>query len=333
MPETPSTSAALVVQTPEGMPAMLEHCRLIYDERDQIIGHATLAAAEKQRRIVSAIERFITEKEPRDDARRATRVLECAVGAALGPAPDPADSQRTDLDPSLAGEGSVIDYHDRHRFRLMFEWRDLWEPVLAKTALSRAQVLQMIDHARRPRPPLPEGQWDVILADPPWRYDFAPTEESAIERHYPTLPVEAICNFVADDGRPMTDVFTTEAVLFLWATAPKLREALQVLDAWGFAYKTHAVWDKERPGMGHWFMGQHELLLVGTKGNFSPPTAAQRIASVIHESRGAHSVKPGLVPTLIEEWFPRDSYLELFGRVHREKWVVWGNDPNVANGS
>lgn len=61
------------------------------------------------------------------------------------------------------------------------------------------------------------------------------------------------------------------AVLFLWATAPKLKEALEVMEAWGFEYRTNAVWDKEIIGMGYWFRGQHELLLVGVKGEFSPP--------------------------------------------------------------
>lgn len=50
-----------------------------------------------------------------------------------------------------------------------------------------------------------------------------------------------------------------DSVLFMWATSPKLPQALEVMAAWGFAYKTHSIWDKVLIGMGYWFRGQHEL--------------------------------------------------------------------------
>ena len=62
-----------------------------------------------------------------------------------------------------------------------------------------------------------------------------------------------------------------DCVLYMWATAPKLREALQVVAAWGFEYVTNAVWVKDRIGMGYWFRGRHELLLVAKRGAVSPP--------------------------------------------------------------
>jgi len=106
--------------------------------------------------------------------------------------------------------------------------------------------------------PLPEGKYEVILADPPWKYDFSKDSTDSIEYHYPTMILEEIKNLKV----PSAD----NAVLFLWATAPKLKEALEVIESWGFKYKTCAVWDKEWIGMGYWFRGQHELLLVGIKG-------------------------------------------------------------------
>lgn len=169
---------------------------------------------------------------------------------------------------------------------------------------------------------LPPGQYDVILADPPWRYDFAPTDSASIERHYPTLEVEKICALVP----PAAD----DAALFLWATAPKLREALQVLDAWGFEYKTHAVWDKRRVGMGYWFLGRHELLLVGTRGDFSPPPPEARVASVLEEDRGPHSRKPSVAYDVIETAFPSARRLEMFARSGREGWTVWGDQAEDA---
>lgn len=100
-------------------------------------------------------------------------------------------------------------------------------------------------------------KYEVIYADPPWRYDFSKSNSREIENQYPTMSVDEICSLKV----PTAD----NAVLYLWATAPKLLEALRVMDAWGFEYKTNAVWDKQIIGMGYWFRGQHELLLVVEK--------------------------------------------------------------------
>ena len=100
-------------------------------------------------------------------------------------------------------------------------------------------------------PPMVDGKYDVLLADPPWRYKFTKTKSRAIENQYHTMALENIKRLQV----PSED----NAVLFLWATAPKLLEALDVMSAWGFEYKTCAVWDKAQIGMGFWFRGQHEL--------------------------------------------------------------------------
>jgi len=100
-------------------------------------------------------------------------------------------------------------------------------------------------------------KYQVIYADPPWRYSFSKSKSRKIENQYPTMSVEEICamDIPSDDN----------AVLYLWATSPKLLEAIKVMEAWGFTYKTHAIWDKEKVGMGYWFRGQHEILMVGVK--------------------------------------------------------------------
>lgn len=165
---------------------------------------------------------------------------------------------------------------------------------------------------------LPKGVYEVILADPPWRYQFSETQSREIENHYPTMDLENIKSLKV----PSAD----NAVLFLWATAPKLEEALEVLNAWGFTYKTCAVWDKERIGMGYWFRGQHELLLLGTKGTFPTPEPSARVSSVIHSVRERHSTKPEVVYEIIESMFPDRTYLEMFCREPRKGWEVWGNE-------
>ena len=166
--------------------------------------------------------------------------------------------------------------------------------------------------------PIPDGKYNVILADPPWRYAFSESRSREIENHYPTMDLEEIkaLDIPADD----------DAVLLLWTTAPKLEESLQVLNAWGFTYRTCAVWDKERIGMGYWFRIQHEILLVGARGSFPVPAPDRRISSVIRAPRSEHSRKPDVVHEIIERMFPNRKYLELFARAERPGWDVWGNE-------
>jgi len=167
-------------------------------------------------------------------------------------------------------------------------------------------------------PALPAGDFDVWLADPPWPYDFSKSESRAIRQKYPTMTIEQI--------KALNLPRTENAVLFLWGTPPKLREALEVMEAWGFQYKTHAVWDKEIIGMGYWFRGQHEVLLVGVKGKGIPPEAGERVSSIIRERRtDIHSRKPERVYEIIENMFPNQKKIELFQTKLRNGWVGWGN--------
>ncbi|MGH9932138.1 MAG: MT-A70 family methyltransferase, partial [Pyrinomonadaceae bacterium] len=91
-------------------------------------------------------------------------------------------------------------------------------------------------------------------------------------------------------------------------------------------YKTHAVWDKQKIGMGYWFRGQHELLLVGTRGKASPPEDAARVSSIFCEARGRHSAKPACVYEWIERAFPMHSKLEMYSRQSRDGWQAFGNE-------
>ena len=164
----------------------------------------------------------------------------------------------------------------------------------------------------------PKGQYDLILCDPPWQYDFSETGNREIENQYPTMTVEELENLKI----PLSD----DCVLFLWATAPKLREAISMIDAWGFQYKTHAIWDKTKIGMGYWFRGQHELLLVATRGNVSPPEQSDRVSSIFTEARTRHSAKPSCVYEWIESAFPNLTKCEMFCRAPRAGWAAWGNE-------
>lgn len=174
-------------------------------------------------------------------------------------------------------------------------------------------------------PALPAGKYAVILADPPWQYDFVEADNRAIENQYPTLTADEIACLEDADGRPVADLAADDAVLFLWATNPKLTEALRVIEGWGFRYVTNLVWVKDRIGMGYWARQRHELLLVATRGEMSPPPEGQRPDSVIEFPRGRHSAKPPTVHELIESIWPDTPKVEVFARETRDGWGSFGN--------
>ncbi len=167
-------------------------------------------------------------------------------------------------------------------------------------------------------PDLPAGQYRTLVIDPPWRYEHCKTYSREIEKEYPTMELEEIKSLKIPSAE--------NAILFLWSPAPKIEEALEVMNAWGFSYRTSAVWNKEIIGMGYWFRGQHEFLLVGVKGNVSPPEESARVSSVIHQRRGKHSKKPEITYEIIEKMFPNQQRIELFARNKREGWKSWGNE-------
>lgn len=173
-----------------------------------------------------------------------------------------------------------------------------------------------------PAPRLPRGPFELIYADPPWQLGN-PDGAYAPENHYPTMPLEEIKAIQAPAA--------ADALLFLWAVNCLLPEALEVLRAWGFTYKTNLCWDKGSIGLGVWTRNRHELLLVGRKGKYPPPAEELRPSSLFAAKRGRHSEKPQPVYELIERAYPSASKLELFARgTPRPGWAAWGNEVQAA---
>jgi len=167
---------------------------------------------------------------------------------------------------------------------------------------------------------LKNNKYSVIYADPPWRYNNSGYNTGVPDLHYPTMTNEEIANL------PIKNITTENAILFLWATNPLLKEALKVIEAWGFKYKTNMVWIKDKfTYYGFYCYGKHELLLIATKGSMLPRREGM-VESVIKADRGEHSKKPEIVYSIIENMFPGYTYLELFSRNKREKWYQWGNE-------
>jgi N6-adenosine-specific RNA methylase IME4 len=200
-----------------------------------------------------------------------------------------------------------------------------WEAAV-ETAEQEGEPVQerhvrfAVEHLYETRtPPLPNGKWQVLLADPPWQYDFSKSPSRDIENQYPTMPSEAIA------ALPVSDIAAEDCVLFLWVPSPKLPQGLTIMAAWGFDYKTCMVWVKDKIGMGYYARQQHELLLIGARGQLGLPSTDARPPSVILADRTNHSAKPAAVYGLIEAMYPQATKAELFARETREGWDSWGN--------
>lgn len=187
-------------------------------------------------------------------------------------------------------------------------------------------------------PPLPEGVFRVIYADPPWQYaseqhgkaseEYSKIgQDTVLATHYPSMATEAIC------ALPVRELAAENAVLFIWTTSPKLFEAADVIKAWGFTYKASIVWDKIKHNVGHYVSVRHEFLLIATRGSCQPDSKTLH-DSVVSIERTEHSVKPAYFRELIDEMYtPRgNDRIELFARgVLPDGWQGWGNEQPGAH--
>lgn len=177
-----------------------------------------------------------------------------------------------------------------------------------------------------------EGQYRVIYADPPWLYrdSAAPPIAGSLgkaERSYTGMTIEDIA------ALPVKAHALPNSVLLLWITAPLLLQnpgPREVIEAWGFSYRTSAVWDKVLGNYGHYFHVRHEHLAVCVRGHCTPDAPVPSPDSIMVERRGSeHSGKPAIARKIITQLWTRGPYLELFGRQRVPGWTVFGNDARL----
>lgn len=194
-------------------------------------------------------------------------------------------------------------------------------------------------------------KFNTIYADPPWSYDNKKTGRAldgtranmAADDKYSTMALEDIC------ALNIKGITEKDCILFMWSVVPLMPEAFKVIEAWGFKYKTMCTWRKiMSQGLGFWFRGQCEHLLVATKG--SPKAFRQQTANyyesewdiipgdqVFQHRVGRHSQKPShfreLISKAVQVSFDQPKKLELFARTREgmfgdheyEDWSVFGN--------
>jgi len=298
-------------------------CQRIFAQRDELVGQIDVAAALEALQRTGAIERYVRTREHKDSARRAARVLETAVGAAL---PD-AEGEKGGRGKKASHTCEGLSKDDCLRFRLMAKHRAVWWPQLVERALSRRQALAFIDVDRKPQrehktqsmtdlEALPAETFGCIYADPPWNYGNQGTR-AAQGGHYNGMSVEDICKL------PVARLPLPNAHLHLWTTNAFLFEARQVLEAWGFTYKSCFVWVKPQMGIGNYWRVSHEFLLLGVRGALS--FSNKGLKSWGEFKRGRHSAKPERVRDLIQRASPGE-YLEMFARRPVTGWWTWGNE-------
>jgi N6-adenosine-specific RNA methylase IME4 len=190
----------------------------------------------------------------------------------------------------------------------------------------RQKRIGRIEEISKDNAPLVEPRrYPIIYADPPWRYECVPggDHNRSIEEHYPTMELDEIC------ALPVPDIAADDAMLFLWSPAPKLAEALEVVTAWGFTYRTNLTWWKRgRIGVWDYARIEHEHLLVARRGDMPPPSPPERPRSVVTAKPGRNGEKPAEAYAIIERAYPGVSKIELFARRPRDGWAAWENQSN-----
>ncbi|KKL74181.1 hypothetical protein LCGC14_2067430, partial [marine sediment metagenome] len=189
--------------------------------------------------------------------------------------------------------------------------------------LSVAALRKVIRKVENPSVSIPAGKYRVIYADPPWYYagdqhGKAAPQATVLETHYTPMELEDIC------AMPVIDFAADDAVLFLWATSPKIFEAHQVAQAWGFTYKAMFVWDKVKHNVGGYNSVRHELLLICTRGSCTPdsPKLIDSVQTI--ERSGEHSEKPERFREIIDTLYTEGPKIELFARKKVKGWKYHG---------
>lgn len=183
--------------------------------------------------------------------------------------------------------------------------------------------------------PFPDKRYTVIYADPPWAYSQGGKTKSShgiASQHYPTMTTSEIC------AMPIKSICAAEGgtACFMWATFPNIAEAIKVMEAWGFEYKTAAfVWVKKNAKNGGNFMGlgaytraNAEVCLLGVTPDFKAGAMVKshRVHQVIEAPFDGHSKKPDEARRRIVELLGDVPRIELFARQRADGWDAWGNE-------
>lgn len=172
-----------------------------------------------------------------------------------------------------------------------------------------------------------ENKYKIIYADPPWSYkDKALSGNRGACCKYPVMHTTDMYLL------PVKKIAADDCILFMWVTMPMLPECFDLIEAWGFKYKTCAfVWIKKNKksdslfwGMGNWTRANAEICLIATKGK--PKRHAANVHSVLISPIEVHSKKPDEIRERIVQLCGDVPRIELFARQYADGWDCWGNE-------
>lgn len=177
--------------------------------------------------------------------------------------------------------------------------------------------------------PFPDKKYNIIYADPPWSYSDKGCNGNA-DSHYQTMKIDDICKLPVNTSGG--GIAADDCVLFLWTTYPMMKEALRLIEAWGFTYKSIAFqWVKQNRsgkgyffGLGRWTRGNTEPCLIAVKGK--PKRISASVSQLVFSPLRRHSEKPDEVRDRIVELMGDLPRIELFARNTAPGWDSWGNE-------
>jgi N6-adenosine-specific RNA methylase IME4 len=184
---------------------------------------------------------------------------------------------------------------------------------------------------------LPTKKYGLIVTDDAW--NFKPySYETGMDRHaanHYTVEKAYTAEELHERTKDRFECAAKDCVLAMWATVPHLAIAIDLLRLRGFRYKSHVIWRKIRKGKGrgtgYWFINEHELMLIGVRGNIPAPAPGTQWPSVIEAPVGKHSAKPEKFLEMLEEYFPTLPKIEFNRRGKpRPGWDAWGLEAEAA---
>jgi N6-adenosine-specific RNA methylase IME4 len=266
----------------------------------------TLSEAVAVKRALEPIERAAAQER-----MRAGRPMEnFSKGRALDAVATATGLHRTTLGKAEA----VVDAAEAEPERFGKLLEDMDRCGRANGPYRRLQNIKAAEAIRNEPPPLPRrGPYRVIAADPPWPFELRDEDPSRRAIYpYPTMTLAKIKTL------RVADIAHEDSVLWLWTTNFHMREAFDVLEAWGFEHKTILTWVKDRFGYGEWLRCQTEHVLLATRGR--PIVQLGSESTVLFAPVRAHSEKPDAFYDLVERLCPAPRYCELFSRRARPNW-------------
>jgi len=185
--------------------------------------------------------------------------------------------------------------------KLQAEAPDLAEEVRKGDRTIPQAKRELVKRTKKEASPLPSDKYRVLYADPPWKYSnsgiIGDTDHYGhVERHYPAMSIKELCAM----GEEIRAITEPNAVLFLWVTSPMLMVAFDVVEAWGFNYKTSMIWDKVKHNYGYYCSVRHECLFICTRGSCTPdnPKLHDSVQSIPRSDK--HSEKQTFFREMIE---------------------------------